>query len=144
MLNKLKKNWKTVLIALLVLFSLNKCTVSCNRQGVIDKQNVELVKKDSIIVAKQDTIKSKQETIEKMLLIIEGKNNVTDAHLDNKEYFEYRIKKLTDSISSVNKENSKLKSDIKRKNGEISNLNIKINKLEVENHQLKNSVSNNQ
>lgn len=141
MLNKLKKNWKTVLIALLVLFSLNKCTVSCNRQGVIDKQTIELAQKDSIIVAKQDTIKAKQETIEKMMLIIEGKNNVTDAHLDNKEYFEYRINKLNDSISVLNKANTKLKNDLKRKNGEISNLNVKINKLEVELHNLKNSTN---
>lgn len=141
MLNKLKKNWKTVLIALLVLFSLNKCTVSCNKQGVIDKQNVELIQKDSIIVAKQDTIKAKQETIEKMMLIIEGKNNVTDAHLDNKEFFEYRINKLNDSISVLNKANTKLKNDLKRKNGEISNLNVKINKLEVEIHNLKNSIN---
>ena len=141
MLNKLKKNWKTVLIALLVLFSLNKCTVSCNRQGVIDKQNIALVQKDSIIFAKQDTIKAKQETIEKMMLVIEGKNNVTDAHLDNKEFFEYRINKLNDSISVLNKANTKLKNDLKRKNGEISNLNVKINKLEVEIHNLKNSIN---
>ena len=141
MLNKLKKNWKTVLIALLVLFSLNKCTVSCNRQGVIDKQNIALVQKDNIIFAKQDTIKAKQETIEKMMLVIEGKNNVTDAHLDNKEFFEYRINKLNDSISVLNKANTKLKNDLKRKNGEISNLNVKINKLEVEIHNLKNSIN---
>lgn len=142
MVNKLKKNWKTILIALLVLFSLNKCTVSCNRQGVIDKQTIELVQKDSIIVAKQDTIKAKQETIEKMMLIIEGKNNVTDAHLDNKEFYEYKLNKLQDSIKVLNKEKSKLANDLKRKNGEISNLNIKINKLEVEIHELKNSTNN--
>jgi chromosome segregation ATPase len=142
MVNKLKKNWKTILIALLVLFSLNKCTVSCNRQGVIDKQTIELVQKDSIIVAKQDTIKAKQETIEKMMLIIEGKNNVTDAHLDNKEFYEYKVNKLQDSIKVLNKEKSKLTNELKRKNGEISNLNIKINKLEVEIHELKNSTNN--
>lgn len=142
MKDKIKKNWKTILIVLLVLFSLNKCTVSCNRQGVIDKQTTELVKKDSIILSNQDTIKAKQETIEKMMLIIEGKNNVTDAHLDNKEFFEYRINKLNDSISVLNRTNTKLTNELKRKNGEISNLNIKINKLEVEIHELKNSTNN--
>ncbi len=142
MKDKIKKNWKTILIVLLVLFSLNKCTVSCNRQGVIDKQTTELVKKDSIILSNQDTIKAKQETIEKMMLIIEGKNNVTDAHLDNKEFFEYRINKLNDSISALNRTNTKLTNELRRKNGEISNLNIKINKLEVEIHELKNSTNN--
>lgn len=142
MKDKIKKNWKTILIVLLVLFSLNKCTVSCNRQGVIDKQTTELVKKDSIILSSQDTIKAKQETIEKMMLIIEGKNNVTDAHLDNKEFFEYRISKLNDSISTLNRTNTKLNNELRRKNGEISNLNIKINQLEVELHNLKNSTNN--
>ena len=142
MVNKLKKNWKTILIALLVLFSLNKCTVSCNRQGVIDKQTIELVQKDSIILSKQDTIKAKQETIERMLLIIEGKNNVTDAHLDNKEFYEYKLNKLQDSIKVLNKEKTKLTNDLKRKNGEISNLNVKVNKLEVEIYELKNSTNN--
>ena len=52
----IKKNWKNILIVLLVLFGMNKCTVSCNRGTKIDKQQIELVQKDSIIKAQNDSL----------------------------------------------------------------------------------------
>jgi peptidoglycan hydrolase CwlO-like protein len=138
MIEKIKKNWKTILIVLLVLFSLNKCTVSCNRQGVIDKQNVEIVKQDSLIKAQNDSIR---------ILNVEliGKNDkeeaVNNAHNLGNDYYTYTINKLNDSIKILNnkvrdnsKEISKLNSKLKVKEGEISNLNIEINKLKVELH----------
>jgi len=51
-----KKNWKIILIVLLILFGMNKCTVSCNRSTKIDKQQIELVQKDSIIKAQADSL----------------------------------------------------------------------------------------
>jgi peptidoglycan hydrolase CwlO-like protein len=51
-----KKNWKIILIVLLILFGMNKCTVSCNRGTKIDKQQIELVQKDSIIKAQADSL----------------------------------------------------------------------------------------
>lgn len=63
MKEKLKKNWKTILIVLLVLFSLNKCTVSCNRGQKLTKANKELVQKDSSIKAMSDSIKTLNQTI---------------------------------------------------------------------------------
>ena len=35
----IKKNWKIILIAILVIFSLNKCTVACNRDTTINKND---------------------------------------------------------------------------------------------------------
>lgn len=52
----IKKNWKIILIVLLILFGMNKCTVSCNRGTKIDKQQIELVQKDSIIKAQNDSL----------------------------------------------------------------------------------------
>lgn len=63
MKEKLKKNWKTILIVLLVLFSLNKCTVSCNRGQKLSKVNKELVQKDSSIKVMSDSIKTLNQTI---------------------------------------------------------------------------------
>lgn len=131
MMNKIKKNWKTILIVLLVLFSLNKCTVSCNRQGVIDKQNVEIVKQDSLIKAQNDSIR---------ILNVEliGKNDKEDAlnnaHNLGNDYYTYTINKLNDSIKSLKSSNTKKDKEIKKLNGQISNLNIEINKLKVELH----------
>ena len=101
-MNKIKKNWKTILIVLLVLFSLNKCTVSCNRQGIIDKQNIEIVKQDSLIKAQNDSIR---------ILNVEliGKNDKEDAlnnaHNLGNDYYTYTINKLNDSIKNLKSSN---------------------------------------
>ena len=62
-MNKLKKNWKEILIAILILFGMNKCTVSCNRGSKLNKANKEIVYKDSLNKAMTDSIKSLNVTI---------------------------------------------------------------------------------
>lgn len=62
-MNKLKKNWKEILIVLLILFGMNKCTVSCNRGSKLNKANKEIVYKDSLNKAMTDSIKSLNVTI---------------------------------------------------------------------------------
>ena len=62
-MNKLKKNWKEILIVLLILFGMNKCTVSCNRGSKLKKANQEIVYKDSLNKAMTDSIKSLNVTI---------------------------------------------------------------------------------
>lgn len=62
-MNKLKKNWKEILIVLLILFGMNKCTVSCNRGSKLNKANKEIVYKDSLNKAMADSIKSLNVTI---------------------------------------------------------------------------------
>ena len=62
-MNKLKKNWKEILIVLLILFGMNKCTVSCNRGSKLNKANKEILYKDSLNKAMTDSIKSLNVTI---------------------------------------------------------------------------------
>ena len=45
----MRKNWKNILIVVLVLFSLGKCTQSCNRSLRVDELESEAVAKDSTI-----------------------------------------------------------------------------------------------
>lgn len=54
MIEKIKANWKVILIWVLLLFSLNKCSQSCNRQVVIDKQTVHIEQLDSTISVLSD------------------------------------------------------------------------------------------
>lgn len=62
-MEKLKKNWKTILIVLLVVFSLNKCTVSCNRGSKLTQAEQTISTQDSTIKAMTDSIKSLNVTI---------------------------------------------------------------------------------
>ena len=55
-MNKVKKYWKEILIGLLVIFSLNKCSTSCSRGSIIKKQNIEISTKDSIIKVQSDSL----------------------------------------------------------------------------------------
>ncbi len=62
-MDKLKKNWKMILIIFLILFGMNKCTVSCNRGSKLNKANKEIIVKDSTIKVMEDSIKSLNVTI---------------------------------------------------------------------------------
>ena len=45
----MRKNWKNILIIVLALFSLGKCTQSCNRSLRVDELESEVATKDSTI-----------------------------------------------------------------------------------------------
>lgn len=47
-MDKIKKNWQIIVIVILLLFSMSKCTQSCNRQGIINEQSVKIEKLDSL------------------------------------------------------------------------------------------------
>ena len=120
----IKKNWKIILIALLVIFSLNKCTVACNRRHTIDNQATEIVKKDSIIKSKSDSLnilkirwndaQQSQSTYQgiaignrqSLLNEIESLNNIVNTYKD-------QVNKLKSQNNKLIKENNKLKEQLK-------------------------------
>ena len=57
LMKKIKQYWKEILIAVFLLFSMNKCTQSCNRQSVINNQSKQIERLDSVVnVLKADTL----------------------------------------------------------------------------------------
>ncbi len=55
-MESIKKNWKTILIVILILLFFNKCTVSCNRSNEIDRQTKVINQKQLIIDTQHDSI----------------------------------------------------------------------------------------
>ena len=55
-MNKLKKNWQIIVIVLLLLFSVSKCTQSCNRQGIVNRQAQQIEMLDSLCTSQEQTI----------------------------------------------------------------------------------------
>lgn len=49
MIEKIKKNWKVIVIILLTLMFMGKCTQSCNRDDKVKKLTLELAQRDSMI-----------------------------------------------------------------------------------------------
>ena len=95
----IKKHWKNILLIVLLLFSLSKCTQSCNRAGTIDKmgsENAELVvKKDSIIKALSDSCTVLNTTIK----VYEERVNGMQQSLDIQNEAAKRISEARKNIS---------------------------------------------
>lgn len=54
----MKKYWKEIVIVVLALFCLNRCTVGCNRSQTISSQESELTAKDSVVNIMSDSIRT--------------------------------------------------------------------------------------
>lgn len=121
----IKKNWKTILIVLLVVFSLNKCTVACNRDSKIDKQQTELVQKDSIIKAQYDSLNILKVRWNDAQT---NKNDIVGVALNSKQ-------ELTNQVNQLNSENSTLTQ-------KVNKLTSEVNKLNRENKKLRDQLNN--
>ena len=120
----IKKHWKEILFALLVIFSLNKCTVACNRDTKINKQQAEILQKDSIIRAQSDSLS--------LLNVRWDENQRGQASYQN--LATGTKQELTNTINQLEIENGQLKNN-------IQNLTKENNKLKSENKQLKEQLN---
>ena len=116
--NKFKKYWKEILIGLLVIFSLNKCTTSCSRGSIIKKQNIEIVQKDSIIKVQSDSLnilKIRWTDAQKSQSTYQGIAMGNQQELVNTiEEMKTTIETMTTKIQHLTNENSKLKNENKQ------------------------------
>lgn len=124
-MNFIKQHWKEILIALLVIFSLNKCSVACNRDTKINNQQTELVQKDSIIRVQADSLN---------ILKIRwndsqnSQNRYEGLALGNQQQLLNEI----ESLQNINNEQAK----------QIKSQYAEINRLKKENKQLKKQIDN--
>lgn len=117
-MEKVKKYWKEILIGLLVIFCLNKCTTSCSRGRTIKKQNIEIVQKDSLIKVQSDSLN---------ILKIRW----TDAQTSQNAYQGIAMGNQQELVNQINKLQS-----------ENNDLQVKNNGLSIENKKLKAEIKN--
>ena len=117
MLDKLKKNWKNILIIVLILFGLNKCTQSCNRQTKIDEQTVKIKQLDSTLQEKNSEIISLERDTSDYLYRIrmyDKFDRQTDEYIRQRNY--------ADSLNAANTAKQKDQTDeLIRQNRELLN-----------------------
>lgn len=116
-MKKIKQYWKEILIGVLVLFGMNKCTQSCNRNQVVNKQQTEINQKDSLIKVQRDSLnilkirwtdaQASQSTYQNIAL------DTKQDLLNEKNSLENEVATLKQKVNSLTKENNKLKQDIK-------------------------------
>ena len=117
MLDKIKKNWKNILIIVLILFGFNKCTQSCNRQIKIDDQTVNIEQLDSTLKEKNSEITSlKRDTSDYLnrIRMYDKFGKQTDEYIKQRNY--------TDSLNAANTAKQKAQTDeLIRQNRELLN-----------------------
>ena len=91
----LNKHWKNIVIVILVLFSLNKCTVSCNRGNKLKQTNIEVMQRDSVITDMNDTIKHLKAEIQILNEKLTGIQNVANAK-------DEAIRNITEAKKNIN------------------------------------------
>lgn len=117
-MEKIKKYWREILIGLLVIFSLNKCTTSCSRSRTIKKQNTEIIQKDSLIKVQSDSLN---------ILKIRW----TDAQTSQNTYQGIALGNQQELVNQINQLQS-----------EKNDLQVKNNGLSIENKKLKSEIKN--
>jgi hypothetical protein len=128
MLEKIKKNWKIILIFILVLFGMNKCSVSCSRGHEINRQKTEIMQLDSTVKAQTDSIKY----LNLELISEKSKGDaVNEAHNLGNDYYTYTINKLSEENKDKEKEILRLKKEKIELNKEINKLNVTISELKL-------------
>ena len=124
-MENLKKYWKEILIVLLIIFGMNKCTVSCNRQTKLNKQETELVQKDSLIKVQSDSLN-----------ILRIRWN--DAQKSQDTYQGIAMGNQQELVNTI----GEMKNTIKFMTNKIQDLTNDNNKLKKENKQLKEQLNN--
>ena len=130
LVEKIKQHWKVILICLLSMMWMSKCTTSCSRGKEIERQAKTISVLDS-------TITSKDSVIRELMFDISMKEGLLDAADKHTENFTSIASDnqiiLLDKVSKLSSENKKLSDD----NVRLKNL---VNGLTKENTILRSQV----
>ena len=130
LVEKIKQHWKVILICVLTMMWMSKCTTSCSRGKEIERQAKEIALLDS-------TITSKDSLIRELMFDISMKEGLLDAADKHSENFTSIASDnqiiLLDKVSKLSSENKKLTDD----NNRLKNL---VNGLTKENSILRSQL----
>ena len=115
-IDKIKRNWKNILLILLILFSFSKCTSSCSRGKEIDRLNYQIVQMDSVITANGIELDKLNMRLDDAQTNIESYRGIATGNqkelVDKVSELTEENKKLQSKINSLSKENTKLKEEL--------------------------------
>ena len=116
---KIKQYWKVILICLLAIMFVSKCSTSCSRGKEIKRQAKEIAVLDSTITSKDSLIREMTFELDMKNALLDSEkshnSNFTSIASDNQAELMKRVRNLTE-------ENTKLKEDNKRNKTIINGL----------------------
>jgi len=109
-LDTLKRNWKNIVLILLILFSFSKCTSSCSRGKEIDRLNYQIVQMDSVITANGIELDKLNMRLDDAKTSIDNYKGIATG---NQIELIEKVSILTEENKKLNLENKKLKQKVK-------------------------------
>ncbi len=123
-IDKVKRNWKNIALILLLLFSLSKCTSSCNKQREINKMEYQIVQMDSVITVNGIELDKLNMRLDDAKTSIDSYKGIATGNqkelVDKVSELTQENKNLQGKVNSLTKENANLKKEIDELKNEIS------------------------
>ena len=116
---KIKQHWEVILLCLLAVLWMNRCSVACSRESKIEKLEDQLEHCDSLLFERDSIIREMTFELDMKNALLDSEkshnSNFTSIASDNQAELMKRVHNLTE-------ENTKLKEDNKRNKNLINGL----------------------
>lgn len=120
--DKIKKNWKNILLIILVIFSVSKCTSSCTRGRQIDRLNYQIVQMDSVITSNGIELDKLNTRLDDAQTSIDSYKGIATGNQRD----------LVDKVSTLSEENRELKGKVNTLTKENKTLKQRVTDLEIQ------------
>ena len=104
LVEKIKQHWKVILICLLAMMWMSKCTTGCSQERTIKALNTELHQKDSVITSLKDTVDSAKNVSAfwKTMYDSEKSHNIDVSNISKMSIDELKVKVHTQANEIIN------------------------------------------
>ena len=117
--DKIKQHWKVILLCLLVVLWMNRCSVACSRESKIEKLEDQVEQRDSLLFERDSIIREMTFELDMKNALLDSEkshnSNFTSIASDNQAVLMRKVRNLT-------QENTKLKEDNKQHKTLINDL----------------------
>ena len=117
--DKIKQHWKVILLCLLTVLWMNRCSVACSRESKIEKLEDQVERCDSLLFERDSIIREMTFELDMKNALLDSEkshnSNFTSIASDNQVVLMRKVRNLT-------QENTKLKEDNKRNKTLINDL----------------------
>ena len=117
--DKIKQHWKVILLCLLAVLWMNRCSVACSRESKIEKLEDQVEQRDSLLFERDSIIREMTFELDMKNALLDSEkshnSNFTSIASDNQAVLMRKVRNLT-------QENTKLKEDNKQHKTLINDL----------------------
>lgn len=129
LVEKIKQHWKVILLCLLAVLWMNRCSVACSRESKIENLEDHIEYRDSLLSERDSIIREMTFELDMKNALLDSEkshnSNFTSIASDNQAELMKRVYNLT-------QENTKLKEDNKRQKNLINGLSKEIGILRTQ------------